>query len=67
MSKDNTTDKGKASKTGSYFRIDSDVLTTYAGKVPSSKYGREEIIEKLIKSYNEKGDNIFILLNSKPF
>jgi inorganic pyrophosphatase/exopolyphosphatase len=64
---DDSVESGKATITGVYFRIDKGVSDMFLTKVPLSEHKREEIVEKLLKEYNEKGDNIFNILTQTPF
>lgn len=50
-----------------FVRIDTKIFKTFNSKEALSEFKRQEIIEKLLSHYNEKGDNIFNILNSKPF
>lgn len=59
--------EGRAKKTGNFFRMEKSTYDDFLTKVPKSKFTREQIFEKLISEYNEKGDNIFNILKSKPF
>ena len=59
--------KGRAKKTGNFFRMKKSTYDEFLTKVPVSKYSREEILEKLISEYNLKGDNIFNILETTPF
>ncbi len=63
----NELDKGKATITGRFIRLPDDTYNTFLSKVPLSEYSREEIIEKLLNEYNEKGDNIFNILATTAF
>ena len=60
-------DKGKASITGMYSRVESENYKTFLSLVPTSIYSREQIIEKLLIEYNKKGDNIFNILETTIF
>ena len=60
--------------TGSYLRIDKDILADFNHKASKSKHEptkgqskREIIIQMFLERYNEKGDNIFNIIDSKPF
>lgn len=64
---DKSIPEGKATITGNFFRMKKTTYNDFLAKVPVSKYSREEILEKLISQYIEKGDNIFNILDANPF
>lgn len=53
--------------TGFFVRINTKTFKTFNSKEALSEFKRQEIIEKLLEQYNEKGDNIFNILNTNPF
>jgi len=67
-------EKGKASITGFYSRMDKKVNDDFARKCKDSdikgvdgQSQREVILEMLVKHYNYKGDNLFNILDTTPF
>jgi hypothetical protein len=61
--------------TGTFFRIDKDVNDDFTHKCKKSERfertgpqsQRDMIMEELMKQYEEKGDNLFNILESNPF
>ena len=53
--------------TGFFVRINTKTFKEFNSKEALSEFKRQEIIEKLLDQYNEKGDNIFNILNTNPF
>jgi len=50
-----------------FVRINTKIFKTFNSKEALSEFKRQEIIEKLLNQYNEKGDNIFNILDTTPF